>query len=485
MVKISKSFLKSSLIYTMAGSLPMASALILLPFYTDYLSTSAFGALAIYSTFTLLVQYFTTYSFDVSLYIHFHEFKNEPQKLARFVSSAFVLMILIGIGVGTVLCLAGNFIFQLIFTDVPVDFYPFGVFAVATGIFQALLKVYSNLLQSRERPTQYFWSNAVSLSLMLIFSVGGMHLYPDTLTGPVGGRFLGAFIVGLWGIVQIFREFGFHFDFSILRSSLSFNLYTFVYQLERWVISNLDRILIGSYLLSAAGIYDFALKCLVIIEFVTNGLNSSFFPKVVGQIMQQKEKKSTPEVNRYYHGVIAIVMLLVCFCILTFPWAIETLIRKKDYHATIEYLPYIAAIFLFRAMQLYFAAPYTILKYMKPLPVMYLVVSLVKVGLILLLAEKYLLYGVIAASVVSAALEIILLRTAIGKRFKYSFNAGKMIIAPCGLFVLIFSLEPFFGQTYPYLLHGFYLLACGVLLFWFYRNEIRLINPLQMFSTRS
>lgn len=483
MVKISKAFVKSSFIYTLAGSLPMASALILLPFYTFYLSPSAFGALAIYSTFTLLVQYLTTYSFDVSLYIHFHEYKHDQYKLARFVSSAFVLMLIIGVGVGTILCVAGNFIFDVVFSDVDIEFFPYGVFAVATGISQALLKVYSNLLQSREKPVLFFWSNGSSLTLMMIFSIAGMVWYPETLTGPVGGRFVGALGVGLWALVQVFREFGYHFDFSILRSSLTFNLFTFIYQLERWVISNFDRVVIGAYALNSTGIYDFALKCLVIIEFVTNGLNNSFFPKVVGQIMQQHEKQSTPQINRYYHGLIAVVMLVICVCIFTFPWAIETFIRNTNYHASIEYLPYIAVIYVFRAIQLYFAAPYTVLKFMKPLPIIYFFVSAIKVGLMVLLIGQYGLYGVIVSSVVSAVVEIVAMRVAIGERFTYSFNIGKMIVAPLALFALIFTLEPFFGQDHPYAVHGFYLFACVTILVWFYRNEIRLINPMRLFSS--
>src|SRR5688500_9954964 len=103
MIRISKDFLKSSVIYTVAGSLPMVSAVLLLPFYSAYLSTSDFGALSIYLAFSLLIQYITTYSFDISLYIHFHEFKNEPKKLSSFVSSAFLLMLMIGGGVATVL----------------------------------------------------------------------------------------------------------------------------------------------------------------------------------------------------------------------------------------------------------------------------------------------------------------------------------------------------------------------------------------------
>src|SRR5690606_12013974 len=102
-LRIGKKFLKSSVIYTVAGSLPMASALILLPFYVEHLSTSDFGALSIYFAFSYFVQLLTTYSFDTSLYVHYHEFKKEPLRLASFTSSSFLFMLLIGSGVGLIL----------------------------------------------------------------------------------------------------------------------------------------------------------------------------------------------------------------------------------------------------------------------------------------------------------------------------------------------------------------------------------------------
>ena len=114
-MRISKSFIKSSLIYTVAGMLPMASAIILLPFYIENLSTADYGALSIYLAFSLFIQILTTYSFDTSLYIHFHEFKHDPAKLSSFISSAFVLMLMIGGWSRTALSGAGRFNVQQFF----------------------------------------------------------------------------------------------------------------------------------------------------------------------------------------------------------------------------------------------------------------------------------------------------------------------------------------------------------------------------------
>lgn len=478
MIRISKNFLKSSFIYTVAGSLPVVSAIVLLPFYSANLSTSDFGALSIYLSFTLLIQYITTYSFDISLYIHFHEFKNEPRKLASFVSSAFILMLMIGGVVAGILTLSGDLLFKTIFSDRSIRFYPYGLLASATGIFQALLKVHSNLVQSRERPEVFLWSNVSSFTLIVLFTITGLYIYPDSLAGPVGGRFIAAIMMGLWALLRIFREFGIHFNYTLLRSSFSFNLYTFIYQLLQWVINYFDRILLLLYIsLSAIGVYDFGIKCLLIIEFLLNGLHNSFYPRIVSTIINQSEKRSTPEVNRYYHGFTSVIMVLICFCILTFPWAIETFVPRKDFHRVIEFIPYLAVIYIFRAIRLYFAVPYGILKHSKPLPGIYILVSAIKVLLIIMLVKQYEIYGIVAASVISAIVEIVLLRVTIRDRFTFQYNFYKIVGAPLLLFVLVVVLEPLYGSQYPFALHTFYLVACLAMLWWIYRNDIKLINP--------
>jgi O-antigen/teichoic acid export membrane protein len=480
-VRISKTFLKSSLIYTLAGTLPMASAIILLPFYIAYLSTADFGALSVYFAFSLFIQILTTYSFDTSLYIHFHEFKNDHPKLSSFVSSAFVLMLWIGLGVGVIFTLIGDFVFAKVFTDKEIAFYPYGLLTAVTGIFQALFKVHGNLLQSRERPQLFFWSNVSSFALVVVFTFAGLKLFPGTLVGPVGGRLLAAVFSGLWALTRIFREFGFHFNYPLLKTSFSFNFYTFIYQLLQWVINYLDRIIMVFYLtLSAVGVYDFAMKCLLMIEFILNGLHNTFYPKVVSTVMAQTSKGSTPDINRYYHGFICVIMILISVCILTFPWLIETFVNKPDYQESIRFIPYIALIYIFRALRLFFAAPYGILKYTKPMPAIYLLVSGVKIGLTVLLIKNYEVYGVIASSLISAVLEIVLLRFNLGEKFIFRYNLFKVIVAPMVLFGLILGLEPWLGAKYPFAVHSFYMVCCGGILWWIYRREITLINPFKI-----
>jgi O-antigen/teichoic acid export membrane protein len=446
----------------------------------QYLSTEVYGALQIYLAFSLLVQILVTFSFDTSVYIHFHEFKNDPKKLATFVSSAFIFMVLIGVVIAVFFMITGDVIFKLVLPEKNISFFPYGIASAGAGALQALLKVHSSLLQTREKPETFFWSNVLSFTMIAAFTIVGLELFPNSLMGPIVGRLLAAGVTGLWVGVRIFREFGVQYDFGWLKSSFGFNTYTYIYQLLQWTINYFDRVVMLLVLsLADVGIYVFTTQCLIALELLMNGLHSSFYPKVVSTVMEQSEKESSPSINRYYHGLTAIIMLSACLGIFFLPWLIETFVRKKDYLESMPYLPYLATIYFFRTMRLFFTVPYGILKYTKPLPIVYLVVVALKIVLMLLLMPSLNVYGVVIASLVSSVLEIILLRFSIRDMFKFRFNFFKIVGAPMMLFLIIVTLEPIYGQTFPYLMHASYLVSCAGLLWWAYRKEIQLLNPFQ------
>jgi len=172
-------------------------------------------------------------------------------------------------------------------------------------------------------------------------------------------------------------------------------------------------------------------------------------------------------------------MLAACVGVLLLPWAIETFVHKQSYQATIPYLPFLATIYFFRTMRLYFTVPYGILKYTKPLPVIYIIVAAIKIILMILLMASFGVFGVIIAALTAAALEIVLLRYGIKDMFLFRFNFFKVVGAPLILFIMIVVLEPMMGRSYPYTIHLIYLVSCVGLLWWAYRNEIQLLNPLQ------
>ena len=472
---ISKGFIKNSIIYTIAGMLPMASAVILLPFYLTYLPLEQYGQLAFYLAFSMLVQVIATYSFDTSLYIYYHDYKHDKVKLSVLISSAYAFMGMLGLGLLVISVLTGSFLFDLVAGDQGLSFYPYGLLSVLTAIFQAFFKVHSSLLQTREKPTTFFWANLISFSLIAGFTVGGLMLYPETLVGPVGGRALAAVIAGSWALIRIFSAFGFHFDFQLLKSTFRINNSSFIYQIQQWFINYFDRVLITVYLtMQDLGSYDFVWKCLLVIDLIIGGLYNSFYPKVIATLADQESKKSTPSINRYYHGLTAATMLLVSGAIFALPLLQYLGLMKPEYEPSLRYVPYLGLIYLVRGMRYYFGLPYGALKYTKPLPVIYLVISAVKIGLMLIFIREYGVMAVIGASFVSSVLEVAFLYFRIRDRFAFQFNAFKIIAAPLLLGSIILLAETTLDINKD-LLHASYLVFSLLILLWLYRNELRLL----------
>ncbi len=474
---ISKKFIKSSFIYTLAGALPMASAIILLPFYSK-LPVEVFGALSIYFSVSLLVQIFVTYSFDSSLYINYHDYKQDPKKLSVFISSAFIFILLLSLISGLTLAFLGNLVFTSLFKEEEILFYPFGLLSVATGIFQALLKVNNSLLQTQEKPTVFLLSNVLSFSLIAGLTIAGLYIFPESLWGPIGGKLIATLLSGAWVLSFIFRQFGFHFNWQMLKTTFSFNNTSVIYQLQQWFINYYDRFFLLFFVsIGSLGVYDLALKCMLAIEFVLTGLNSSFYPKVLGVVAIQKEKHNTIETNRYYHGLTAMAMLLVSASIFVFPVIIEFVFTKPGYQQAIAILPFAAVIYLFRSMRLFVAFPYAALKYSRPLPIYYLVILLIKVGAMFILIKRFGIYGAIASTWISYVAEIVILYWGVRDKFVFKINIAKMIVAPLLLALLILVVEPWLGVAYPYWVHGFYVLVASAMLGWVYRLEIKKLLP--------
>lgn len=490
MVKVSKGFLKSTMMYTLSGALPMAAAIILLPFYLT-LPTEIYGAYALYLAFSVLVQIITTYSFDTGIYVFYHDYKQDPAKLNLYISSVFGFVLILGAvavvffaGTGemlislfqTVQARTSDVLGQEYVSGKNVHFFPFGLMSVITGVLQSLFKVHSNLLQSSENPRMFFWSNLLSFSLIAGFTIAGLELFPETLWGPVGGRLLASLISGIWVLARIARHYGIRFRYQTLKSSFEFNNSSFIYQLQQWSMNYFDRFVMLFFLpLSVIGIYDFSVKCMLAIEFIISGVYNSFYPKVIGMVVAQDQKRSTPEINRYYHGLIALIMVLVCFAIPAFSLIIELGIIPPEYQESGRFLPLLGIVYLLKAVRYYFAFPFGALKYSRPLPFIYLAISVMKILLIVLLVEPLGVAGVIAASILSTLSEIVLLWNYMKAKFSFQFNKWKIIAAPVllGLVIVVFQSMHFLPSYVVYIL---YIVVCLLVLGLLYRNELKLLT---------
>ncbi len=245
----------------------------------------------------------------------------------------------------------------------------------------------------------------------------------------------------------------------------------------QWFNGYYDRVLMASYLpIAQVGIYDLTVKVVTAIEFVLSGFYNSFFPKVLGIVALQNEKKTTIEINRYYNGLTAVTILLVGLCIFFFPIIIEWFITKPGYNEAIPWIPFVAVTYLLRTVRFYVSMPYAATRYQKPLPFFYLLIVAAKIGAMLFLIPLYGIMGVLISTWIGYCVEVIILYFGIRNKFSFKVNLFKTLTAPMLMALLIVTIEPWLGSAHPLPAHAGYLAFGAGLLAWAYRNELKVIQ---------
>jgi O-antigen/teichoic acid export membrane protein len=470
---ISKSFLKSSLIYTVVGALPLATSVILLPFYSNSLNTSDFGQLAIYISLSLLIQIIANFGLDAAIGYHYFDYRDKPEQLKEYVWTVVTWMLIIGGGIALIGLLLGNTLFDLALHDDQLSFFPYGFMSVVTGIFNTLFKTYSNLLINQQRPIRFMWVSLFNFVITIAISLGGLYLYPGSLVGPMWGRFLSGVAIFLLALYFFAEEFGYKFTPRLLYSILPFCVPLLVFNLMTWVLSYIDRYIISNAMEARdVGVFDFAAKCALIIEFIQSGLAYSIGPKVFLLWKEKPLDETRAEVGRYYSAFTAINLLMIPTLVLAFPIVIPWIVHKAEYYDSFAYIQLLCVAFLFRVPIFMYSTPFYFFKKTRPIPVLFSVIGITQGLVSYFLIHAYGLYGATAAILIVRPLQALLLYLWSRKIYTYKINPVKLFLLPAAYLVLVLVAEIFFSHFRPVYVHAALCALVFLLVGLVYRKEL-------------
>lgn len=470
---ISKKFFKASFIYTVIGTFPLLSSVILLPFYTNFLNTSDFGLLALYIAFTMFVQILVNVSFDSALVLYYYEYYDNRQKLNEFVSTIATALILLG-GIFIILfSVFGNPLFALISKNTNFSFFPFGLMSVMTAICNSFFRTYTSLLIAQEKAESFFWLNTLNFVLTIAISLIGLYAYPHSLIGPMWGRFLSGIGIFVAAAYFLYKEFGFHFKTEFVKKVIPYCTPLLTFNIMSWVLASVDIYIINNFVtVSDVGVFDFAIKCTLLIEFSFNALSSAIAPKIYSIWAKTKINYSTMEVNRYFNAFTAIVIIIIAANIFILPIGVPLIVKKVGYYAAFQFIPFIAVSQVFKSLYMMYISPVYFFKKTKKLLFLYFVIAIIKISLSIVLIKFYGIWGAIAIILLVRTIEPIGLAIINKSIFSFKFNKIKIIFLPVAYMVLVILLEQFIPLFNADLIHFVSLLLVGGTIGWLYKNEI-------------
>ena len=472
---ISKQFFKSSLIYSVVGALPYVSGVVLIPFFTQFLTPTEFGINALYITILYFIQILSTYGIDTYIGISYFEFKDNRQKLKEHVGTIIVSLLMIGVFLLAVMMIGGDQIFKLVFQDKFLTFYPWGLISVITAIFNGFIKTYSNLLINQQRPERFFWINVVNFILVIAVSITLLYIYPYTLIGPMWGRMLPSAFSFLVVLYFMIREFGIGFKKEFLKGIVAFCTPMLVYALFLWIVSYIDRFIIKHFLVDPlyVGIFDFGVKLTLMIDFVQMGLANTIQPKIYNIWKDNNLRESTTEVNRYYNGFTAITLLMIPIFVIVIPLLVPLVVRKEIYYQCFPYLSILCLGFASRGLFNLFLAPIFFFKKTKVLPKVFFFSAVFQIIISYLLIKNFGLPGAVWATFFIKPIQAMLLYIESRKIFKFKFNAMKLIYLPLFYIVMVIFSNIFLSGFNIIIVGSVQFVITGLMILLIYKNELK------------
>ncbi len=473
---ISKSFLKSSIIYTIGGALPMAAGLIILPFYTNYLNDLQFTQVAFYISVSMLLQILFSYSIESYFGIKYTQLHKEPGAQKKFVGTISILLLLIGVTLLIVSALAGNLIFKETFNpDYQMSFWPFGFWSVLTAFFNSYFKASTNALIYFKKPLLFLTVNFINFIATIGISVGGLFLFPDTIVGPIYGRLLSGVIIFFLAQYIFISNGEFKYEKTFLKDLTAFCTPFVFYVLCGWTLTYVDRYMLQSYITNTDfNTYDLILKCFFGIEFLQNSLSAVIFPKLYEIWSKQDKPETTKESNRYFNVFTAVnITQLILFCI-AIPFVYKLLIHKESFYESEKYIGVIAAGYALRSILNFYLSTILYTKNTKILLKIFGISALFQMVVTYFAIKQFGLMGAIYGGLATKVVQVILSALLTKGIFKYEFNYAKIILIPF-VYIAINILQFTFFKEYNILLYGGQLILFTFVFYFIFKNEIKIV----------
>lgn len=472
---ISGRFIKSSLLYTVGGAMPMASGLVLLPFYTNMLSLDTYGILMLYVVFSLFMQSLTSYALDAYINVHYHEVENDITARRKLIGAVAGLMITIGVVIIGLAWFIGDPIFNFTFNHTGnLNFAPWGFMSVVTGVFNGFFKAGTNLLIFRKQPLLFLGFNFFNFVLTIGISLAGLYMYPGELTGPMYGRLLSGAGIFLLTFFFILKEYGINFSFSAIKGLHRFCFPYLVYLLLVWLVTNLDRYIINDALdAENVALFDFAVRCTLLISLLQDGLVAAINPLVYTLWRENGRNESIPETNRYFNVYAAVGIIIIAGFSFIVPICIPWVVKNEAYYATFVFLGALASGFATRGLYHYFLLKILYIKKTHLLTAAFGLSAAVQIPVTIWFANEWGLNGVIWASIISKAAQAVFLYVVVRPHFTIQFNPWKLIILPLvfiGASIGIWQ----YAETYHWYWYAILFAGTTLFVFLIYRREIML-----------
>ncbi|MCP2033605.1 O-antigen/teichoic acid export membrane protein [Planomicrobium sp. HSC-17F08] len=458
-----KDLISNSLIFALGDFTSKIILFILLPLYTSYLSTEEYGTVDIIQTTISLILPIATLSIISSVFRFSIEKESDNQKL---MSNALVLLI-----IGLIVVILFSPLLSLFLNKEYILYF------IIMYIFTCLNTLIAQFARGIGYTFHFAISGIISSAALIVVNV-----FTLVYLGLGAEGFLIAYIASnIASLIYLLikcKMFNYlsirYFNKSLLKEMLSYSIFIIPNSISWWLTQAFGRYMIAIHSgLAAAGIYAAASKLPAIINMLSSVFQQAW-------VYSSSKEINNSNKNIFYSNVFVgystLIFVSSAFVLPNVP-LISFLILSKEFYNGWVYIPFLILAAVLGSFSYFFGTFYAAFKKNKMSMVSTLIGALVNVIFCLILLPLFGVFGVVAASVLSYAV-ILIVRIIDSRRLvKISIKWKNFILS-----FIILSLQSFILTIeMPYYFLSSYLLA-GVMILIHFKLVYQIIwNLINMF----
>lgn len=387
--------------YMGVSILQVFMSFLLLPLYTSLLSTSQFGRISLVNSVAGLLFIFFLFGTQSVISRLYFEYKEEKEKLKRFLGTVFLSKLIWNVCLAGLLLLGKSYIFPVIGKGV--DFYPFMLIAIGIGFFSSVFRLYQVLQQTQQDGVRYAYLQIIYLILNNGISVLLLTVFEMKDTGIILGTLIADTLMFLYTLFKLKDKISFVIDKEILKDGWAFSWPIFLDALFGWCLGSVNKLILNNLVsVDIVGIYTIGFTIAGIINMGTVALNRSYTPWFFGKM--KKEKKDSENIVRFSEFII-FVYSIVALGLSLFSREIVTLFIQESYNSAWRVIPVLSFGYVFYGLYFFFLNIFNYQKKaVKYIPFYTLISALINVGLNYILIPRFGMIGSAYSSLISMAL---------------------------------------------------------------------------------
>lgn len=426
-----KKISKNTIIYIIGDFATKGINFLLIPLYTNLLTTSDYGITGVLNSLASFLAIF--FSLQLFTAVSINYYKLDESERRQLINTVTILTLFTSGVLASLLIIFSRELFELVLNDIP--FSPYVIIAIGAAAFSGPIEILKAKLNIQEKSIKYVALVLLQFILQIGFTLYFLMAMRLGALGVLLALLVSKAIMGILSVFILLTKTKQMISFVFLQEALIISFPIVLHMLSHWGLNLMDRFILQSFVsLSEVGIYQLGYQVGTVYQVLIIAVNNAWVPF----FFQKIDDKKNHEVIQKTATWLMLFQLFFASCILLFKDEAFAILINAEYQEARNIVPWVVLGFVFVTFYHMWVNILFSQKETKLIPIATLLAAVTNFIVNIILIPRFGIYGSAIATTVSyAILAIVVFIVSLRvMRFNYEyFKWIKIVIA--GLLIVV------------------------------------------------